>query len=202
LSPLISIIVPVYNVEKYIRRCLDSIKDQTLTDFECILIDDGSPDNSPAICDEYANADSRFIVIHQKNAGVSAARNAGLDAAKGEWIGFVDSDDWVEKTYVAELRNKILSNETDYDLILFNLVDEFKDNSLEVIEPLDEKLLLHKALPKYLTQEYRGGPWNYFVKKELLLTNKICFDKELIFWEDFLFKVNILAKSIVGGVYQ
>lgn len=81
---------------------MDSIKGQSLTDFEYILIDDGSLNNSPAICDEYAKANSRFIVIHQKNAGVSAARNAGLDATKGEWVCFVDNDDWVEKTYVAE----------------------------------------------------------------------------------------------------
>ena len=96
VNPKISIIVPVYKVEQYLHRCLDSIVAQTFTDWECILIDDGSPDKSGAICDEYASKDNRFKVIHQENKGVSAARNAGLEAAKGEWIGFVDSDDWIE----------------------------------------------------------------------------------------------------------
>ena len=93
--PIISIIVPVYNTEAYLRRCLESILTQTFTDFECILIDDGSLDNCPMICDEYATKDNRIIVIHQKNSGVSIARNIGLNVAKGEWINFVDSDDWL-----------------------------------------------------------------------------------------------------------
>lgn len=94
--PELSIIVPVYKTEKYLPKCIDSILAQTFTDFELILIDDGSPDRCGEICDEYAAKDDRIIVIHQKNQGVSAARNAGLDIAKGEYIGFVDSDDWIE----------------------------------------------------------------------------------------------------------
>lgn len=97
--PKISIIVPVYKVEKYLHRCLDSIVAQNFTDWECILVDDGSPDGSGKICDEYAEKDGRFKVFHQENQRVSAARNKGLDNAKGEWIGFVDSDDWVSKDY-------------------------------------------------------------------------------------------------------
>lgn len=95
--PKVSIIVPVYKVEKYIRRCLDSIVSQTFTDWECLLIDDGSPDNSGKICDEYAEKDTRFIVFHKENGGVSSARNYALDNAHGEYVMFVDSDDWIEK---------------------------------------------------------------------------------------------------------
>lgn len=103
--PEVSIIVPVYRVEPYLRKCVDSILTQTLTDLELILIDDGSPDNCGAICDEYARQDARVLVIHQQNAGVSAARNAGLDAARGDYIGFVDSDDWIEpEMYATMLR--------------------------------------------------------------------------------------------------
>ncbi len=112
-SPKISIIVPVYKVEQYLGRCLDSIAAQTFTDWECILIDDGSPDKSGDICDEYAERDSRFRVIHQKNAGVSAARNAGLDVARGEWIGFVDSDDWIETKMYEYLFNNAVKTEAD-----------------------------------------------------------------------------------------
>ena len=93
--PVLSIIVPVYKVEPYLPKCIESILAQTFTDFELILIDDGSPDRCGEICDEYAAKDNRIVVIHQKNEGVSAARNAGLDAAKGDYIGFVDSDDLI-----------------------------------------------------------------------------------------------------------
>ncbi|HFU5892253.1 TPA: glycosyltransferase family 2 protein, partial [Enterococcus faecium] len=89
----ISIIVPIYNVEQYLRKCVDSILAQTFTDFEVILVDDGSPDNSGAICDEYAKLDSRVRVIHKENGGLSDARNAGIEIAKGKYLGFVDSDD-------------------------------------------------------------------------------------------------------------
>ena len=94
---MVSIIVPIYNVEKYLSKCIDSILAQTYNDIEVILVDDGSPDNCPKICDEYAQKDNRVIVIHQKNAGVSAARNAGLKAAHGEYIGFVDPDRCIRK---------------------------------------------------------------------------------------------------------
>jgi len=96
MSPKISIIVPVYKVEKYIHKCVDSILNQTFKEFELILVDDGSPDNCGNICDEYVNKDERVKVIHKENGGLSSARNAGIDIAKGEYIGFVDSDDYIE----------------------------------------------------------------------------------------------------------
>ena len=105
--PAISIIVPVYNTEKYLRRCIDSILAQTFTDFELILIDDGSPDNCGKICDEYARRDNRIHVIHQENGGLSAARNAGIDWAfansDSEWLTFIDSDDWVHVDFLISL---------------------------------------------------------------------------------------------------
>lgn len=103
----ISVIVPVYNCEKYITRCLDSILSQTFQNFECIVVDDGSTDGSSTICDKYAEQDARFTVIHQKNGGVSAARNAGIDACKGEWLAFVDSDDWCEPNMLKDMYNTI-----------------------------------------------------------------------------------------------
>ena len=113
---LISVIVPVYKVEPYIRRCIDSILSQTFTDFELVLVDDGSPDKCPAICDEYALKDNRIHVIHQENGGLSAARNAGLDYAfdfsKSEWISFVDSDDWVHPTFLEYLYRSVKESGT------------------------------------------------------------------------------------------
>lgn len=110
--PLISVIVPVYKVEPYLKRCIDSILNQTYTDFELILIDDGSPDNCPAICDEYAKKDPRVHVIHQDNGGLSAARNAGIDWAfansDSEWITFIDSDDWVHQNYLEIFYNQLI----------------------------------------------------------------------------------------------
>lgn len=93
--PKISIIVPVYRVENYLDRCIKSILNQTFTDFELILVDDGSPDRCPQKCDDWCKVDKRIKVIHKENGGLSSARNAGLEAAKGEYIGFVDSDDWI-----------------------------------------------------------------------------------------------------------
>ena len=99
----ISIITPVYKVEKYLRRCVDSVLKQSFSDFELILVDDGSPDQSGAICDQYASEDNRVRVIHQKNGGAAVARNTGLDAASGKWIAFIDSDDWVHPDYLRVL---------------------------------------------------------------------------------------------------
>ena len=111
--PKISIIVPVYNVEQYLAECIESIKDQSLTDIEIILVDDGSPDNSGAICDDYALKDDRIKVIHKKNGGLSSARNAGLEVAIGEYIGFVDSDDWVDGEMYEVLYKNAVENQAE-----------------------------------------------------------------------------------------
>jgi len=114
----VSVIIPVYNTEKYLRKCIDSVKNQTFTDIEVLLIDDGSTDNSPAICDEYAASDSRIKVIHQQNGGRSAARNTGLDNASGDFILFVDSDDYITETTVSILIET--HKKTCADIIIFN----------------------------------------------------------------------------------
>lgn len=112
-NPKISVIVPVYNVERYLRKCLDSIIAQTFSDWECICVDDGSPDNSGKILDEYAAKDKRFVIIHKENGGVSSARNAGLDMARGEYITFCDSDDWVEADWLLVQYTDIVSEDFD-----------------------------------------------------------------------------------------
>lgn len=112
-QPKVSIIVPVYNVEKYIDRCMQSLLNQTLYDIEIILVDDGSPDNCPAMCNDYAEKDSRIKVIHKKNAGLGFARNSGIDIATGEYLAFLDSDDYVEVTMYEKLYEKALTDNLD-----------------------------------------------------------------------------------------
>ena len=123
-APLLSIIVPVYKVENYLQKCIDSILAQTFTDFELILVDDGSPDDCPALCDAAAEKDARVRMIYQKNGGLSAARNAGLDAARGAWIGFVDSDDYIAPEMYEVLYQAVQSTGADLALCDYAEVDE------------------------------------------------------------------------------
>lgn len=139
--PTISIIVPVYKVEPYLRRCVDSILGQTYADFELILVDDGSPDNCGSICDEYAKKDSRVVVIHQKNGGLSAARNAGIDWAfansNSQWFTFIDSDDWVNQVYLQALYEAAVNENcliTACDFIVTNRV-----NNAIITEPTSSR---------------------------------------------------------------
>jgi len=130
---VISIIIPVYKVEKYLPRCLDSILAQTFADFECILVDDDSPDNCPAICDEYASKDNRIVVIHRDNKGVAVARDTGLKKAQGEFIYFVDSDDWIEPKSLELLYKK--QQETDADIVLGSIKNIFLWKTETYINP-------------------------------------------------------------------
>ena len=135
----ISVVVPVYKVEPYLRKCLDSIVNQTYRDLEIILIDDGSPDNCGRICDEYAERDARIRVVHQENSGLSAARNAGLKLVSGSYIGFVDSDDWIEP----DMYSYLLGNALEYqaDIAVCSRTEQHMDRTvfrgfpgLEVLE--------------------------------------------------------------------
>ena len=112
-EPLISIVVPVYKVEKFLEKCIDSIINQTYKNLEIILVDDGSPDNCGKICDEYAKKDKRIKVIHQQNGGLSAARNTGITKATGKYISFIDSDDYIEKDYIELLYTTIKQSKAD-----------------------------------------------------------------------------------------
>lgn len=128
--PEISVIVPVYKVEKYLDRCIESIVNQTYPDFELILVDDGSPDGSPILCDKWAEKDSRVHVIHKKNGGESSARNAGLKIAKGNWIAFADSDDWLDRTALKTLYD--LANQYNVPMAIggMRVVQKYTDASI------------------------------------------------------------------------
>lgn len=185
---MISIIIPVYNVEKYLTECLDSILSQTYTDFEVILVDDGSPDNSGTICDEYAQKDMRIRVIHQKNAGVSAARNNGIEQARGEWITFIDSDDWVCSNY---LQNFHLDESAGIDLVIQGLeYFDQRDGNFFSPRSFKECLLKREDFPYGFAQNRLmevGYPVGKAYRKDLLDLNNLRFDTRLSFHEDHIF---------------
>ena len=163
-----SVIIPVFNSEKYIYKCLESVINQNLKDFECIIVDDGSSDNSGSICDEISKLDERLQVIHQKNKGVSAARNAALQCAKGEYICFVDSDDWISRDMLSVLNN-IIERETP-DIIIFGYSEVYHDR--EENHFIDGCLSLLRLKEKFISDQYHNYLCNKCFRKEL-------FNKEL-----------------------
>lgn len=165
--PEVSVIVPVYKVERYLDRCVQSILNQTFKDFEVILVDDGSPDRCPAMCDEWAKRDSRITVLHQKNGGASAARNAGLRVAQGEYIGFVDSDDWIEPKMYGSMYELITAN--DADMVICEMQRQGKKNKsmAERVEFWDQKKCLDHFF-RVNGEEDTHCIWNRLIKKEIL----------------------------------
>ena len=141
IPPIITIIVPVYNTATHLRTCIDSIVSQTVPDWELILINDGSTDASGSICDEYATKDSRIAVVHQQNSGVSNARNKGIELAKGNFITFIDSDDWIELNFIEKFKNLIVNKNT---LIVYGIAYDFIDSQQNFqFIPSHDEILLH-----------------------------------------------------------
>lgn len=182
---MISIIVPVYNAESTIEKCLKSIKNQTFTDFEVILIDDGSSDNSGVICDKYSNEDSRFRVFHQKNNGVSCARQAGIEKAQGEYVIHADPDDWVEETMLEDLLKMAI--DTNADVVLCDYY--INDNIYVKQQPSN---LHHEVVLKELFQHLHGSCCNKLLRRECYEFFKAQFPKELSYSEDLVFWVKLL----------
>ena len=167
---LISIIVPIYKIDKYLGSCIDSILSQTYTHFELILVDDGSPDNSPYICDEYAKKDPRIVVIHKQNGGQSSARNVGLEVAKGEYISFVDGDDVLEPRFLEKHIQALTMYKCEMSVCFSKSFDS--DNDLKAEPPISNKVLCIDC-DSYWTGHILNDvdfvvPWNKLYKKELL----------------------------------
>lgn len=183
---MISIIIPVYNVEKYLTQCIDSILSQTYTDWELILIDDGSIDQSGKICDEYANRDDRIKVIHKKNEGVSKARNTGITLSNGEYICFIDSDDWIDTNYLQNF--KIQEQQCDfyfsgawYDTYgkiysYKKYSEKFCKNKYEIRDEFFNQNLLSN-----------GYPWGKLYKTQIIKENELRFNENLNINEDHIF---------------
>ncbi len=164
-KPLLSIIVPVYDVENYLQKCIDSILAQTFTDFELILVEDGSPDGCPALCDAAAAKDARIRVLHQKNGGLSAARNAGLDAARGAWIGFVDSDDYIAPEMYEAMYQAVQNTGADLALCDYAEVDEAGVPCQSMHVRLGKKDFTGRELLKNATDSMIQPAWNKLYRR-------------------------------------
>lgn len=190
-NPFLSIIVPVYKAEKYLSRCIDSILSQSYKNFELILVDDGSPDNSSLICDEYVCKDSRVRVIHKENEGVGVARNTGLEHAFGQWILFIDSDDYINQGYFEKGVYEITCNK-GLDCVIFpNAKDNVETRASVVIDNIvAEDCLLNSEQMFHLTElfEWSSCIYSKFYKKELLDIHSIRFAKTPVY-EDVLFNM-------------
>ncbi len=207
-KPKISIIVPIYKVERYIHRCIDSILAQTFKDLELILVDDGSPDNCPEICDEYASKDSRIKVIHKENGGLMSAWKAGFEICSGQYIGFVDSDDWIDEKMYEQMYNAILTNNAD--IVQCDFVRELSNPvigacKIDKMYIFSETEIIKHLLPRMLTYWETDGlmfpnsRWGKLIKWDLIATNIKYCDYSISYGEDLniMLPVVLDCKKIV-----
>lgn len=207
IKPKVSVIVPVYNVEKYLDRCVQSIRKQTLSDIEIILVDDGSPDKCPAMCDEYARQDSRIKVVHKQNAGLGMARNSGIECATGEYLMFVDSDDTISANACNQLYTACMIHNADISVGCFNRETtdgnwspEFEHNELDVFE--GENLhnyildMIASPLPDFRERKHPVSVCVMCIRKNLIFDYSIKFKSEReVASEDLLFKIGTLKAA-------
>lgn len=196
----VSIVVPIYNVEKYIEKCLESLVNQTYFKLEILLVDDGSIDNSIAICEKYQEKDERIHILHQKNRGVSAARNLGTKEATGKWIVYVDPDDWLDGNIIEEVVNLAIKNQAD--IAQWNSIYEYEKSSKKR-KPIKEKSFEKKEIEEVkfniLSPRYSGmtmgpvrGVWGKLYKREIIQKNGIEFPTDLRVFEDAMFNLEVL----------
>lgn len=202
IHPQISIIVPVYNAEQYLSKCINSILAQIFTDFELLLIDDGSTDNSGVICNRYAEKDNRIRVLHKNNGGVSSARNLGLEEARGEWICFVDSDDWVDNEAYQEIINSIAGKKVDLVIWGIKLVNKERLQYLTVpFSGLFNKR--QDVLELFIRNDMNGlmeGIWNKLYLTRVIKDKNLRFDGNLSYLEDMKFNCNYF--EYVSSIFQ
>ena len=205
--PLVSVVLPIYNVEKFLDRCITSVVNQTYDNLEIILVDDGSPDNCPEMCDEWAERDSRIKVIHKENAGLGMARNSGIEAATGEYICFFDSDDYVDEQIIEKCINNAAQNNSD--VVLFGHTNADADGRIEPVPVLANKLvyngnsLINELLPALLTLSIVVGisAWGKMYRLNLLKEQSIYFKSEReIISEDAYFVLELLGKISCASI--
>ncbi|MBR7160655.1 MAG: glycosyltransferase family 2 protein [Clostridia bacterium] len=195
MNNLISIIVPVYNVAPYLDRCIQSIVAQTHQDIEILLIDDGSTDDSGAICDKYAKQDNRIVVVHKQNGGVSSARNLGMDIAKGEYIGFIDSDDYIEPNMYERLHGSIIRENADLAVCGFKQVRVNGDTRVnDATSDMDwsKENIIKNYFTQGIIKELMYAPVNKLYKKSMLDDLRYCTQYRM--GEDILFLFKVIDK--------
>lgn len=185
--------MPVYKAERYLSRCVNSILKQTFSDFELILIDDGSPDNSGKICDEYALKDKRIIVIHQENQGVSAARQKGLDTATGEFAIHADPDDWVEPDWLETLYTEAIRAKADMVICDFERI--YRDKNINYSQK-PTSLKNEDILEDLISERIWGPCWNKLVRRICFQKYTVSFNPEMNLWEDLYVNCLLLTKGI------
>ena len=198
----ISVIMPVYNSEKYLNKSIESVLGQSYKDFELILVDDGSTDSSGKICDEYAVSDTRIKVIHQANGGVSKARNTGIARSVGKYILFLDSDDEMDQNLMEE--NFKIIEKLDPDILIFNFRYVFPDHTTEngfkqnKLFFGDNRKFFDEKLEKVVENELMNAPWNKIIRKEMIQNNNLHFDERFSILEDAMFSISActVANSI------
>ena len=197
MAPTVSIIVPVYNAEKTIGRCIDSILGQQYTDFELLLVDDGSKDGSGAICDSYALADSRVQVIHKENTGVSDTRNIGISRARGVYLQFLDSDDWITPDATKLLVET--ARDHDCDLVIsdfYRVVGERVSRKGDIDE---DRVLTREEYAAHMMEQpadfYYGVLWNKLYRRDIVESHRLRMDPELSWCEDFMFNLGYIRHA-------
>ena len=197
MNSLVSVIVPVYNKEDVLSRCLNSIKNQSYTYFEVLLVNDGSKDKSLPILKQYESNDDRFHVVDKVNGGASSARNVGLDYARGEYICFVDPDDYIESNYIERLYNAI--QQADMAVCGYNRI--YGDRNVTLEKQKDYKVSKELFLKKILLSENPGSGycWNKIFKKTLV--NDIRFDESIHYGEDAAFLYEIIKNNVLNSIY-
>lgn len=195
-NELISVIIPVYNVEKYLNKCIDSIVNQTYKNLEVILVDDGSLDKSSQLCDEWAKRDNRINVIHKVNGGLSSARNYGLKISKGEYISFVDSDDWVDKNTYQEL---LCHTKKDIDFVSFGVLEEYDTETYQILNSNNYQIYKQKQIFNRILDDnsVAGYVCNKLFKRSIIGNEK--FDETLMSCEDidFCTRISVMCNSII-----
>lgn len=192
---MITIIIPVYNASKYLDECLNSVSAQTFADWECILINDGSTDNSGAICDKWAATDCRFKVVHQANAGVSVARNKGIELAKGEYIAFIDSDDWVDENYLMILSRNCVNADITISGITCHYDNGYFTKSVPSQTRISSFSAVNCCFDDIIEQQLVHGPTNKLYKRSIIKMHHICFPKDKSFGEDLEFNFAYLEHA-------
>ena len=206
----ISVVIPVYKVEAYLKRCVDSVLAQTLQDLQIILVDDGSPDNCPRMCDDYARQDSRIRVIHKENGGLASARNAGMKIATGKWLFFLDSDDWLEPDGLESLCN--VGEQHQVDFVRYRAIrsgwpgmEPHAPCMVELVRELheglyDRKAIIEEVYPRLivtsqLTMGAVVGAWGSLYNLDFLRKNGLAFYEEVKFSEDLVFSARVVRAA-------